>query len=105
DSMMTARTIQSMKQYLYYLGYFYSNVKDTCIISHKKAYVTYDIDMGINYRINNVTYNIDDSNIARIVRAANDESALRKGKDFSYTLIDDERSRLTSIIRNNGYYK
>ena len=105
DSSLTARSLQSMKTYLYYLGYFYANVKDTCIISHKKAFVKYNIDLGVSYRINKVTYDVDDSGIARIVRAASKETALRKGKEFSYSQIDEERSRLTTIIRNNGYFK
>ena len=105
DSAKTSRSVQNMKQYLYYLGYFYAKVKDTCIISHKKAYVTYAIDLGLNYRIDNVKYNVDDSSIARIVMANSDGTALMKGKEFSYSMIDEERSRLTSIIRNNGYYK
>jgi len=105
DSAKTARTVQNMKNYLYYLGYFYAAIKDTCIIKHKKAYVHYDIDMGMNYRINNVVYDADDSDIAGIVRAASDESALKKGAAFNYGMIDDERSRLTMLIRNKGYYK
>ena len=105
DSSQAVRSAQNMKTYLYYLGYFYASVKDTCIIKHKKAYVHYNINMGTNYRINHVMYDVDDSDIAGIVRAASDESALKKGAAFNYGMIDEERSRLTTIIRNHGYYK
>ena len=105
DSSLTAKTLLNMKAYLYSLGYFYANVKDTCIIRHKKAYVKYDIDMGLNYRVNAVRYDVDDSDIAHIVNDALAETALKKGKEFTYGMIDEERSRLTAIIRNKGYYK
>ena len=105
DSAITARSMQNMKSYLYNLGYFYATVKDTCVVWHKKAIVTYTINTGINYEIGKVTYDVDDSNIARLINSSIDGSALKKGKAFSYGMIDDERSRLTSIVRNNGYYK
>ena len=105
DTALMQRSVQNMKNYLYYQGYFYAKIKDTFIISHKKAFATYHIDAGKNYIINDVHYNIDDSDIARIVKAATNESNIQKGKVFTYSLLEDERSRLTMLIRNKGYYR
>lgn len=105
DSSLMARSAQNMKNYLYNQGYFYAKVKDTFIISHKKAYATYTIHTGINYRVNKVNYFIEDSAIALIVRADTNSSLLQKGAEFRYGLLDDERSRITALIRNQGYYR
>ncbi len=104
DSSKMVKSAENMKNYLNFQGYFYARVKDTVTFAKKKAYPAYDITTGINYRINNVSYDVDDSAIARIVQSSIDETALEKNKDFTWGLIDDERSRITQLVRNNGYY-
>lgn len=105
DTALIQRTVQNMKSYMYNQGYFYAKIKDTFYTHHKKAYTTYTITTGINYLINKVNYNVDDSGIAKIIRETADESALQKGKEFTYSLLEDERGRITSAVRNRGYYR
>jgi len=105
DSALMIKTIQNMKAFLFNQGYYYAKVRDTFIVKHKKAYVTYKITMGKNYKINKVLYFIDDSAIANIVMADTDDTRLQRGREFSYGLVADERSRLTAMIRNKGYFK
>ncbi len=104
DSSKMVKSAENMKNYLNFQGFFYAKVKDTVRLAKKKAYPEYDVSTGINYRINNLTYDVDDSAIARIVRSAMDETALERHKEFTWGLIDDERSRITQLVRNNGYY-
>ena len=105
DSSKMAKSAENMKNYLNAQGYFYAKVKDTVRFSKKKAYPEYDIIAGINYRINNVSYDVDDSAIARIVHGSLDETVLEKNKEFTKGMLDDERSRVTQLVRNNGYWK
>ena len=104
DSTKMAKSAENMKNYLTFQGFFYAKVKDTVTFAKKKAYPEYDVSTGINYRINNVSYDVDDSAIALIVHSAMDETVLEKRKEFTWGLIDDERSRITQLVRNNGYY-
>ncbi len=104
DSSLMVKSAESIKNYLNIQGYFYATVKDTVRFSKKKAYPTYNVSTGINYAINNVNYNVDDSVISGIVQSVAGESGLKKGKDFSYLMLDDERSRITAVVRNNGFY-
>ncbi len=105
DTAMMQRSVQNMKNYLFNQGYFYAKIKDTFKIKKHKAYATYIVQPGKNYTINKVNYDIDDSNVARIVQKVSDESALVKDKEFTYSLTDEERSRITGAVRNSGYYK
>lgn len=105
DTMLIQRTVQNMKTYLFNQGYYYAIVKDTYMVSKQKASVTYDVTMGPNYVINNVRYYIDDSEIAAIVESVRSQTILKKGREFTYSLTADERTRLTAEIRNMGYYK
>ncbi len=105
DTVYIQRSALNMKNYLFNKGYFYAKVTDTYTVKKKKAYVSYTIEPGINYRINNIRYYIDDSEIAGIVRHGKDGTILKKDREFTYSLTSDERTRLVTDIRNNGYYK
>ena len=103
DSSTLPRAVQNMKSYLFNQGYFYARVKDTVIYRKRKAYVSYNITAGENYLINRINYDIDDSAILALVVKYADGTVLKKGKEFAYSQLEEERSRVTSFIRNNGY--
>jgi outer membrane protein insertion porin family len=105
DTASMQRSVENMRNYLYYQGYFYAKIKDTFRIHRKKAYVTYYVDAGKNYTIDKINYNIEDTAIATIVKANAGESGLQKGKVFTYSMLEDERGRVTSLVRNHGYYR
>lgn len=107
DSLSVEKSAQNMRSYLINQGYFYSKVQDTVIFKRKKAYVTYKVNTGTGYLVNKVDYQtgIDDSTIKRIVNDAADKTVFSKGKEFTFSLFDEERERLASLLRNNGYYK
>ena len=105
DSTQIARSSQNMKTYLFNQGYFYAKIKDTFTLRNKKAYVTHTISAGTNFLIRKINYDADDSNVARIIRTATMPSGLQSNKEFTYSMLEDERSRIVSIVRNNGYYR
>ena len=105
DTSLIPRSIQNMKNYLFNQGYFYAKIQDTIFFRRQKATVKFDINAGDNYLINKINYDVDDSNIAFLLQATKDVSGLQKEKQFTYSMLEDERSRVTSLMRNNGYYK
>ncbi len=104
DSALVGRGNQTMKNYLFNLGYYYASVRDTYYITRNKAYIRHVVTPGNNYRINNVTYDIQDTTIGNILEAARNETVLTKGKEYAMSLIDEERSRLVATVRNKGFY-
>jgi len=105
DTALTHKTLQDMKSYMYNQGYFYARVSDSLKIKKQKAFVNYIIDVGENYLINNVNYDVDDTNIAKILKNAAGETGLTKDKEFAMSQLDEERGRIALLLRNNGYYK
>lgn len=96
-----------MESYLFQQGYFYAQIEDTTKFNEKKkkATVIYKVDPGINYLIKRVYFSdIGDSVIRNIVREVFYGTYLRAGKAYSADLIEQERNRLTSVIRDRGYY-
>ncbi len=105
DTTMIFRARKNMKDFLRNSGYFYAQVADTVKIKGKKAYVTYKVNTGIEYLIDEVNYDIADPGVAQLVSKLKQESLLTKSKPYSNTLAGTERNRLTNIIRNYGYYR
>ena len=105
DSLLMRRSADNMRSYLFNQGYFYPIVNDTVIYDDKKAYVTYEVQTGIRYLINQTILDVDDSTIYGIVRNSMSESVLKPGVDFSMSLLEQERSRITTLLREQGYFR
>jgi outer membrane protein insertion porin family len=105
DSILSDRSAQHMRSYLFNQGYFYSSVKDTVRFKGRKAFSTYEVETGLRYLINKTVLDIDDSTIRQIVAESMVLSPLQEGKPFAMTLAEEERSRIATVLRNNGYYK
>ncbi len=105
DTVYITRSAQNMKNYMFNQGYFYAKITDTYTVKNNRASVSYTVEPGINYLISNVRYYVDDSAIAQIIHNSAASTALKKDKEFTYSLTGEERSRLVAEIRNNGYYK
>jgi len=105
DSSLVTRSVHNLRSYLFNQGYFYPTITDTTIFKGKKAYVEYNVTTGVNFLINNVTLDVDDSAIYTIVQRSMDQSTLRSGDEFSMSLLEQERSRIANVLRNHGYYK
>src|SRR5690606_39547899 len=65
----------------------------------------YDIQTGINFLIRDVYLNVDDSVIKEKVTHSMKATLLKKGEAFSMSLVDEERSRITNLLKDEGYYE
>lgn len=107
DSTTIAQSKQYMEAHLFHQGYFYAKVTDTTIFNdkRKKARVVYKIDPGINYLIRKVYFSdIEDTVIRKLLMGAFRGTELRTGRAYSATLVEQERSRITDLLRDNGFY-
>lgn len=105
DTTVIYKSAQNMKSYLFNQGYFYARVTDTITYHRKKATITYRVNAGSNYVINKTNYDVDDSGILRVLQENTGGTAFVKGKEFAFSQTEEERSRLTSVVRNNGYFR
>lgn len=86
-------------------GYFLASVEDTAITSgRKKVKVVYNIHPSKRYRINDIGYRIDDDSVRAFVLADTTRSLIRRGRPFETLAHDEERERIASRVRNEGYY-
>lgn len=96
--------MQNITSYMRQRGYYFAEVSDTVIIKKKKAQVRYSIKTGNPYRLRHISYEVKDTALYQIVASDSLTSLLRQGRRLSTELLDNERDRITTLIRNKGYY-
>lgn len=101
---MVERSEDQMKLFLENAGYFNANIETDIIKKKKKATVEYNVTLSQPYRVNDIEYEIFDPAIRNIVLRNTDESLVKIDDIYSATYLDDERYRITSLLRNEGYY-
>ena len=70
----------------------------------RKAKIEYFIDMAQPYTYDSIAYPPVALQPDRIIREAIPESLLKKGDNFSVVTLEAERQRLSTLLRNQGYF-
>ncbi len=105
DELLKQKSNEQISLFLRNKGYYNARVTDTTYFyKNKKAKVKYTIDAGERYKINKLSYRIDDDSIRHYVYADTTNTLLKSGAPFDADLHDDERKRITRHMRNQGYY-
>ena len=105
DTLLTDKSVKQLKLYLQKKGYFNAVVFDTIVYKNRKANVFYTLIGNTPYKFESVKFEISDIEIKRIIQENSSFSVLKPGDLFDQNNIELERERLTTLIRNNGYYK
>ena len=107
DTTLAAATCRDLSRQLQNRGYLNATVDFDSTVHKRRLHARYVITAGEPYFIGSITRHIGDSNIARLMDSldANSNSLIREGQMFDVTKLDDERKRLTNLLRNNGYYR
>jgi len=104
DSTLLASSNVQIKAYLFNKGYYYDTVNFKVKIHGVKAYVTFNVKPGNAFYIHKIDYYIFDKRIADIVANDSANRLLKPGQKYDGEKINSERTRLTILLRNNGYY-
>lgn len=100
------RTSDLIRNRLYNNGFFFPHINYQIDIKEKKkkASVTYDVTLGPQYLINKVIYPDSSSDLTYILHYSQEESLIKSGNPYNLDLLKEERARLNSILKNDGYY-
>lgn len=101
---LTDASAAQLRQALINRGFLNATVKTDIRRKGKKASVKYIVTPGMPLRIASIKYQIPDTALRRIIRKDSINSNLRPGDLLDRTKIDTERTRLTDLMRRNGYY-
>lgn len=93
-----------MERYLDNVGYFNSKVEGTIKTKKSNADIIYTVTPTEPYKISEVNYKTSDSLLSGFVDNIKHNSLVKPGDIYNVYTMDDERTRLTEYLKNNGYY-
>lgn len=92
---------------LKYYGYFNGNVKSEILTDKKnpkKAKVKYIITLNEPYRYDSIEYCNFPAAADSLIRARWRRRLIKDNEQFNASAMEEERTRLSELFRNNGYY-
>lgn len=104
DEFLTEKSVDLLKSYLDNKGYYNSVVKDTVQLKRKRARVLYKIEVNEPFKINSIRYTCSDSSLAPVVLPDTVNSVIEPGDHFDMDILEDERQRIETSLKNKGYY-
>ncbi|MFA6873266.1 MAG: BamA/TamA family outer membrane protein [Bacteroidaceae bacterium] len=107
DSISAQISEEEMKKALINWGYIQAQIKKEEIKKRKKIKLRYTIEPGKPYIIKEISHEVPDSAIAEIIirKDAHSKSLLYQGMPLNIETLDQERTRIVTLLRNKGYYK
>ena len=66
--------------------------------------VLYKVTTNKPYHIENISYNIPNTDIEKIIMKDTASLLLKPGILFARNVLEEERQRISNLLRNNGYY-
>jgi hypothetical protein len=120
DSTLVHKSTSEFKKLLVNAGYIHAEVSSEISYKNKKAVVVYRVTGNTPYRIRFYSTSIEDPQIDKelygganrepLLRISGETSSLRvsrvkEGMLFDRNLLDAERDRLTTLLRNRGYFR
>ena len=101
---MRMRLVESKLQNM---GYFNSEATYTLFPrkrDSKKVKISYFVDVAKGWVYDEIFYPEPVDNITMMIDTLKKSSLIQKGRQYNTDTLNMERNRITSVLRNNGYY-
>lgn len=101
----TERSVENLRTFIASRGFFEGTVGATVdTLRRRRVRITYRVTQGPPSRIGRISYTFRDTLLRPIVMADSAATLLHTGDIFNTQTMDDERQRITSNLRDIGYY-
>ncbi len=108
DTGKVARGAIQLQNWYFNKGYFNATSSyqiDSLRRNSKKAEVTYTVNTGQRYYINELSKDVETKQIENLINfITKKDSLLKKGDPYDAEKLEAERSRLAQFFRNEGFY-
>ena len=105
DSAQAAKTERLMEGYLKNNGYYNADVTfEAKKKGKKRRVIIYRVDEGRQYTIRNIEFDEIPQEISTILLRSDETSLLEKGEPYRLSVLEEERGRIATLMRNEGYY-
>ncbi len=104
DEDLKARSAEQLDLYMKNKGFYNAEITDTTIIKKHKAKIFYNVVPNQPYRIRSINYFFHDATLAPMVLADTTSTKFKSGELFDVDVLQEERVRIESLLRDSGYY-
>lgn len=105
DSLQTERSRTNIEAAVRNLGYLQATVTADAQTRRQKKKISYRIQAGPCYFVDKIGRQVDDPVLDSIIGATWQQSLLYKGMPLDLNKLNQERTRLTTLLQNQGYYR
>jgi len=102
DSALTVVSMQQLRQQMNNMGYFHAQVDTHIVVKNRKVDLTYLVTANQPYKVRHYTVDLPEEAVRQI--ALSDRCIIKEGQQFSAQTLDEERDRITTVLRNQGYF-
>ena len=105
DEQTALKTQYDLQAAVQHQGYLNATVRTITLTKGHKTHLFYEIDPGPCYKVRSLDCQIQDEGIAALLDSIDSKTLLYPGMDFNLNQLEAERSRLNTLLLNNGYYR
>jgi len=102
DPFSAGNSIQYLTRAMQNMGYFDASVDTTMRVKNRKLNLTYNVTGREPYTLNSYTVRLMQQELKKV--ATSSDCLVKEGKRFDANVLDEERERITTEMRNNGYF-
>ena len=106
DTLLTHKSSQTLKAYFNSIGYFNSKTHYDILPleKEKQVAVIHTIDKGMQYHIDTLSTRILSPEVDSLYNQHLSERLVKAKEPYSLEKFANERARITTLLRNNGFY-
>ena len=102
DPFAAGNSIHYLTKAMQNMGYFDASVDTTMQVKNRKLKLTYNVTGREPYILTSYSVRLHQNDLRRI--ATSNDCLVKENERFDANILDDERQRITTEMRNNGYY-
>jgi outer membrane protein assembly factor BamA len=105
DENQVKTSVDNILNHLEYIGYYGSQVRSDVEYKGEKAYVTYYVTPGQQYKIRSIEYELpEDDEFRQEFETDLRRTTIKEGQFLSESALEAETVRQAEFFRNRGYY-
>ncbi|HEV7782875.1 MAG TPA: BamA/TamA family outer membrane protein [Chitinophagaceae bacterium] len=99
-----AANTKSLENYLVNKGWFHGKVTADTVVRRKTMKATYTAVPGLQYKISQVQFPSDSSDLSKAIALTVPNTLLKTGEPFDIDMIKAERVRIDAALKEKGFY-
>lgn len=102
DPFLAGTSMQYLERAMQNMGYFNASVDTTMEVKKRKLRLTFDVTARQPYYLSSYTVRLPHQELRKVAKSS--DCLVHEGHRFDANILDEERARIASAMRNNGYY-